>query len=156
MSRHKGWIKIHRKIQDHWLYETDEPYTKREAWIDILLNANHKERKWPIGVKMQTVYPGQQVRSMRTLSMKWNWSIGKVKRFLEMLESDNMIEVSNETQTTRISICNWEAYQVHDEKNGTQTEQERKQTRMYLIMYLIMYQELLLTYPRLCHRMTRG
>ena len=33
----QGWIKIHRKIKDHWLYSSNEPYTQREAWLDLLL-----------------------------------------------------------------------------------------------------------------------
>ena len=36
-----GWIKLHRQIMDtpEWL---SEPFTKGQAWVDLLLLANHK------------------------------------------------------------------------------------------------------------------
>jgi hypothetical protein len=36
-----GWIKLHRIIMDHpdWL---SEPFTRAQAWVDLLLLANYK------------------------------------------------------------------------------------------------------------------
>lgn len=121
----QGWISLHRKIKDHWLYKRADPFTQFEAWIDILLSANHKQRKMPIGVTLYIIEPGEQIRSMRKLSTEWKWSIGKVKRFLKMLEEDGMIKVTNDTKTTRISVCNWEAYQDTRNTLETQTEHVR-------------------------------
>lgn len=36
-----GWVKIYRSIQDNDLWLA-EPFTWAQAWIDLLLNANHK------------------------------------------------------------------------------------------------------------------
>ena len=39
----KGWISIHRKIQDSEIWNSSEPFDKRSAWIDLLLLANHED-----------------------------------------------------------------------------------------------------------------
>ena len=38
----KGWIKLHRKIQDHWVWQ-DDRYLR--YWLTILLNVNHESKK---------------------------------------------------------------------------------------------------------------
>lgn len=39
----EGWISVHRKIQENWIWNCKEPYDKRSAWIDLLLSVNHKK-----------------------------------------------------------------------------------------------------------------
>ena len=39
----QGYIKIHRKIQECWLWQ--DKFSKGQAWIDLLLRANHKDNK---------------------------------------------------------------------------------------------------------------
>ena len=41
-----GWIPIHRQLQEHWLWE-DKPFSKGQAWIDLLMLANYKDTKVP-------------------------------------------------------------------------------------------------------------
>ena len=41
----KGWISIDRKIQEHYFWKEKRVFSKLEAWLDILLNVNHKEKK---------------------------------------------------------------------------------------------------------------
>jgi hypothetical protein len=40
MAESNGWIKLHRKIVESpdWL---SEPFTRGQAWVDLLLIANH-------------------------------------------------------------------------------------------------------------------
>ncbi len=38
-----GWIKLHRGLQDHWLWDCEFSYA--QAWIDLLLGAGHKPTK---------------------------------------------------------------------------------------------------------------
>jgi hypothetical protein len=40
----RGWICLHRQIQDHWLWE-DRPFSRGQAWIDLLMLANHEDKK---------------------------------------------------------------------------------------------------------------
>ena len=82
----KGWIKIHREIQDHWLWNERREYSRAEAWIDILLTVNHAEGKVMIKNHLYTVKRGQSVNSLETWAKRWNWTRGRVKRFLELLK----------------------------------------------------------------------
>jgi hypothetical protein len=41
----EGFIKLHRSIKDCWLWKDDEPFSKRDAWIDLLLLANYTDKK---------------------------------------------------------------------------------------------------------------
>ena len=40
----KGYITINRKLQKHWLWD-DKPFSKGQAWIDMLMRARHTEEK---------------------------------------------------------------------------------------------------------------
>ena len=37
-----GWIKIHRKIIDHWIWADSKRF---KWWLDILLLTNHSDKK---------------------------------------------------------------------------------------------------------------
>lgn len=36
----KGWVKIHRAIEDSGIWQHKEPFDKRSAWIDLIMMAN--------------------------------------------------------------------------------------------------------------------
>jgi len=122
----KGWIKIHREIQDHWLWNERREYSRAEAWIDILLTVNHAESKVMIKGHLYTVKRGQSVNSLETWAKRWNWTRGRVKRFLELLKNDSMIEIKTDTKTTQLSVCNYDSYQ--DERNTDEHQTDIKQT----------------------------
>ncbi|HGZ8482300.1 TPA: DnaD domain protein [Staphylococcus aureus] len=88
-----GWISIDRSIQNHWLFKEKRTFSKFEAWIYLLMEANHSKAKVPIGNQIVTVERGQRLTSILTLSDLFNWSRFKVKTFLDLLESDGMLEV---------------------------------------------------------------
>merc|ERR1711911_368051 len=104
-----GWVSLHRSITKHWLWECEE-FSKSQAWIDLILHACHKPNSLMIKGKLYKLERGQQARSMLTLSKQWKWSRGKVKRFLDALATDSMIE-----QQTDIKRYNERT------TNGTQT-----------------------------------
>jgi len=45
----RGWIKLHRKIQEHWLYQEKRKFSRFEAWIDLLMMMNHEDSKVILG-----------------------------------------------------------------------------------------------------------
>ena len=73
-----GWIRIHRKIQDCWIWEIDKPFDERSAWIDLLLLANHKDVKIPFNGELTLVKRSQLITSVRKLADKWKWNKDKV------------------------------------------------------------------------------
>ena len=44
MSKKSGYISLYRSIQKHPLWE-DKPFTKGQAWIDLLLRASYDENE---------------------------------------------------------------------------------------------------------------
>jgi len=130
MSDKNGWISIHRKIQQHWIWETNKPFDKRSAWIDILLMVNHKKRKVILGNELIEVGCGERITSERKLAERWGWSRTKVRNFLEILKKDSMIKVEKPNQKrTRIKVLNYSNYQNIKNHKRTREEPEKNQRR---------------------------
>ena len=106
----KGWIKLNRELTDHWVWD-GEAFTKAQAWVDLLLHANHKPTKINLKGKIILLEQGQQARSEVTLSKHWKWSRNKVRRFLNLLKTEQMIMQESAQQTSIITICNYNKYQ---------------------------------------------
>jgi len=119
-----GWISIHRKITNHWVWN-DKPFTKGQAWIDILLECNHDERKVLIKGKLLTAKRGESLNSLKTWSQRWGWSISKVRHFLELLQADSMCDIESESITTRLKVCNYDNYQESQHAKETQKKRKR-------------------------------
>lgn len=105
-----SWIRLHRKLMDDPLYFA-EPFTKMQAWIDLLLLANFADRVTFIRGNRVTIKRGQVAYSREWFSGRWRWSRGKIDRFLDMLERENMIGRQKSAVITCISILNYDAYQ---------------------------------------------
>lgn len=120
---------LHRQITECWVWDDDEPYTKGQAWIYLLLCANHSDAKIYLDGKLEIVKRGQYVTSIRKLAEKFSWSRDKVSKFLKLLEQDNMIIQNSDTKKTLLTIVNYGKYQsIPSEKqtpNGHETDTER-------------------------------
>ncbi|HHC9959502.1 TPA: DnaD domain protein [Staphylococcus aureus] len=117
-----GWISIDRSIQNHCLFKEKRTFSKFEAWIYLLMEANHSKAKVPIGNQIVTVERGQRLTSILTLSDLFNWSRFKVKTFLDLLESDGMLEVKTTSKYTLITIVNYDFYQSEQGRNQHQND----------------------------------
>lgn len=111
----QGWIKLHRQILDCSIWTSKEPFDKRSAWIDLLLMANHADKKIMIDNQTVTVSRGSYMYSIEKMCVRWMWSRGKVKRFLDVLESEHMINTERTNKGTLITIVNYSVFQ-HSEK----------------------------------------
>lgn len=109
-----GWIKIHRDLSQHWLSQDME---KLGRWIDLLLLANYEDNKVLIGEHLVPLKRGQMLISFSFLSKRWNCSKSTASKFIELLESDNMVERTTERRMTILSICNYDSYQQRDEQS---------------------------------------
>ena len=115
----KGWIILWHKLADNpiWL---EEPFTRGQAWVDLLLMASTQE----------TDHPGAVCCSRMYLSRRWRWSHHKVTRFLERLEQDGMVFVNKngklngkpngKCQKVLLTIVKYSSYQVHKRPDGKQ------------------------------------
>lgn len=112
----EGWIKIYRKIVENPYYFS-EKFTRSQAWIDLLILANHKQGMFYIrGIKI-IVKRGQIGWGVERLSQRWKWSRGKVERFLNDLEIENQIVRQKTNATTLISLVNYDLYQEDYKSN---------------------------------------
>ena len=103
-----GWIKIHREIADHWIFQDAE---KLKWWIDLLMMASHEEHKTLVGDEFVSLKRGQLMVSLSFLASRWGRSKEKVLDFLRLLESDHMIDRKPDRKSTTITICNYDSYQ---------------------------------------------
>ena len=118
-----GWIKLHRQIQESDLWDSaNQPFDVRSAWIDLLLLANHKDKKIIFGQKPMTVKAGQRVISIMQLSERWHWSRGKVTRYLDMLQNEGMLTRESDNKKTLITLTNYCKYQGDYEDDDTADE----------------------------------
>ena len=82
-----GWIAVHRKILDNPILNRSRKFSNFEAWMFLLLKANHKDNKVLIGNKLINVKKGELITSIQKLSVKFKWSSTKLRAFLKLLES---------------------------------------------------------------------
>ncbi|WP_239734664.1 DnaD domain protein [Mammaliicoccus sp. G-M28] len=127
MSENLGWISLHRSIQNHWLFQEDRKFSKFEAWIDLILIANHKDGKVMHDGQLIDVKRGQKLTSLRKLGNQWNWSITKVDKFLNILHEDGMIVLKKDTKKTLVTIVNYDVYQNIDLEKRQRSNTEKKQ-----------------------------
>ena len=120
----KGYIAIHRKIEDSFLWN-GEPFSKGQAWIDLLLLANHTDYKTQYRGQIVERKRGEVNRSISYLAKRWQWTRRKVTRFLKTLEQHDMIIISASHWDTVINIKNYDKYQkptagaTRDSTHGT-------------------------------------
>lgn len=123
----QGWISLNRELINHWVWDCE--FSAGQAWVDLLLGANHKPAKLMIKGQLVELSRGQQARSELTLSKSWKWSRNKVRRFLKNLEKDGMIEMKSGHLTTVISICKYDDFQSSDTTGETTKGQQTKQLK---------------------------
>ena len=125
----KGWVVIYRSIMDNPLWE-DKPFSRGQAWIDMILLASHKDTEFYFDGDMLPVEKGQIITSKRKLGDRWGWSNSKVNKFLNELEKVGMLVQKSDTKKTTIKIVKYEQYQGFGsiesvEKTSHKTSQKR-------------------------------
>ena len=105
-----GWIKLHKQVQECILWN-DKPFSKGQAWIDLLLMANFKDADMLSKGTVVHVKRGQVFRTQQNLAERWGWSIKKVRTFLGLLERQNMATVKGIAQGMLITIEKYEFFQ---------------------------------------------
>lgn len=111
----KGYIKLYRSVRDNWVWE-EKPFSRGQAWIDIILSVNHKETKILFNGSLVTVKRGTCITSIRKLAARWGWSLEKTVKFLNELKKDGMIDKDSNRLRTLITV---EKYSVYQDKPNT-------------------------------------
>ena len=114
----EGWVKVYRSVLDHWVWNK-KPFSKGQAWVDLILLANHQEVKDFSGGMLRIFSKGTVNRSIESLSERWGWDRRKTKRFLNALQADGMVNVNSTTNGTTITLDNYSSFQDIGTTNGT-------------------------------------
>ncbi|MDP2207305.1 MAG: hypothetical protein Q8K98_00855 [Bacteroidota bacterium] len=144
----EGWIKLHRSIEENEMYFADR-FTRMQAWIDLLLLANHKAAVVFIrGIELR-LKPGESFHSWSTLGKRWKWNRKTVGRFLKYLRNKQMIHYRTAYKIGVITIVKWENYQSNgavvdykrdykrdSNKNVKKNKPEKKSNRMSGLRWL--------------------
>lgn len=121
----QGFILIHRTLFENPLLNT-KPFCKGYAWVVLIGLANHKAGY--IKVKNGTlvkVQRGECGYSEKALADLFGWSRGKLRRFLEQLKNEKMIQQKIVENHSIIKILNYIPYQTIQQKT------EKKDSKRY-------------------------
>jgi hypothetical protein len=118
-----GFFVINRGIFGHPAFAS-EPYSEREAWIWLIGAAAWKATRIRSARGMTTLERGQLMHSERFLAIKWMWSRSRVTRFLFRLETEQMVSRQQDHETNRITICNYDEYQLGGATDRTEDKAE--------------------------------
>lgn len=124
MSKNEGWIKLYRALNDDDIWN-GEPFTVGQAWVDILLRANHKMGYW----KNKRIQRGQMWTSKRKLMARWSVGLARAQRFLNRMVEAEKISIEYHSNGLMITVLNYDKYQgtVSEQKHEREHPQEQLQ-----------------------------
>ena len=106
-----GWIKVHRKILDNNWLSKNRGYSNFEAFMFLLLQANHKDAIYPLVDGVIEIKRGQLVTSQKKLCKQFNWSNSKLRNYLKTAKNASMIHTETTSKKTTLTILNYDSYQ---------------------------------------------
>lgn len=119
-----GWIKLQRDIMDHWIAQDCEYLA---VWIRMLAEANFDDRKSVINGALVEVKRGQLVFGLESYSAKTGVSIKRLRRLLELLESDGMIGRQRSNKFSLITITNYCKHQCEGSQKAGEGQAQGNQ-----------------------------
>lgn len=105
-----GFIKLYRKIRQNWKWPKKEPYSRVEAWEDLIMEAAYKDTDRLIDEKLYHLKRGQLIASSRYLARRWHWGRAKVRSFIEKLLETKEIAQKTTQGMTQITILKYDTY----------------------------------------------
>jgi hypothetical protein len=119
-----GWIKLHRKIIDNWIWK--DPVSLK-IWIWCLCRANHADidvvMKTGKGNVVVSIKRGQFLTGRKSAGVELDMAPTTFMRHLEKLKKSSNIALKPDTHWTVVTICKWEEYQDCESDNGQATRQ---------------------------------
>lgn len=112
MGKDDGFIKLSRKFFSNKMWTVSRTFSECEAWLDLIQSARFEDSEITshIGNYEITWNRGQYPVSTSFLAKRWEWSVQKVRTFLEKLKKEKMITTNNEQGVKIITLCNYDEY----------------------------------------------
>lgn len=123
MGERTTFFTIDRKLLEDELW-TAEPFTKGQAWVDLIGRASYKDT--------DELKRGEIITTERELATKWKWPNAKVHRFLEFLETEQMItrsKVRSKNRSKERSRITLEKYGFYQGERSKERSNERSNDR---------------------------
>jgi hypothetical protein len=126
-----GWIKLHRKLQNHWIAKDPELLA---VWIHMLLDANHSKKVTEFNGSMIAVDRGQFVFGRKAYSQKTGVSESKIRRLLDRQLTDQQIAIQTTSRYSVITLLSYDSYQLNDQQTTSKptTSKEVKNINNYI------------------------
>lgn len=104
-----GWYALQRSIQDGDIWNLDEPFGKRAAYIDLLLMANYEEKNFVPrhSNDVIVIHVGELPTSIRTLMRRWKWGERKVSAYLHQLEMLGLVRIKAYSWGTLLTLVEY-------------------------------------------------
>lgn len=118
-----GWVKLHRSITDHWVFEDAEFF---RCWMLMIMDANHQTKKHMFNGSLMTIERGQFIFGLEAYNRKTGMTIARLRRLLSMLETEGMINRQKTNKFSLISIVKYEDYQSDDRQKTSKTQADDK------------------------------
>lgn len=109
----EGWIKLHRKLFDHWIFSSSEC---THLWLYLLMRANHKPTDVVRGRSIVELNPGQLITGRKQLAAELKINEHKIDRTLKLFESEQLIEQQAFPKYRVITVTKWKEHQVSEQQ----------------------------------------
>lgn len=90
-----------------------KPFSKFEAWLFLVSEAAYESQNIVVRDEVYCLDPGDVVRSYRSLSREWGWSVNKVRRFVFSLISEGKLAKKTNTETNTHTNTHTEQKTAH-------------------------------------------
>lgn len=117
MATNEGWIKVHRTILEHWIFDNAD---HSRAWMLLILHANWEPKRRMFNGKIITVQPGELLGSIAYFADITRLSHKQWRHLQELLIAEQMITVESTWRGAKLTICNYTTYQESGQAKGEQ------------------------------------
>ncbi|WP_367873724.1 hypothetical protein [Luteolibacter sp. Populi] len=124
-----GFLPLQRSFFSHTLWQEKREFSRAEAFLDMLQLAVFTRTKKIVKDSLLVLERGQLCGSLRFLAGRWGWGQRRVRSFLAMLESEELITLGKEPKRTHygevITISDYDAYKDVSPRKDTQPTHRR-------------------------------
>jgi len=131
-----GFIKLHRKIQNSFVWEDSNKY---KLWSYCLLEATHTQKKVVVEGQVIELEKGQFVTGRNKLEREFNRGVKlqnhvqglTLYRWLELFKKMKILNIKKTNKYSVITILNWSKYQINEQQNDNKTTSNEQQNDTY-------------------------
>lgn len=125
----EGWICLHRKIMCNKVVGARKPYSRLEAWIDLIAEAAYEDHRMFLQGRVVEIRRGEVPNSERTMAEKWGWTKSAVHRFILCLKTESMADQRTDHGIQLLVITKYEEYQNATDENEPRENEKPNRKR---------------------------